>query len=53
MSPEQAKGKDGRFTTVDRRADLVAASAEDAIIVITVYEPDPDQWEAGFERRKP
>jgi len=32
---------------------VVAASAEDAIIVITVYEPDPDQWEAGFERRKP
>lgn len=22
-------------------------------IVVTVYEPDPKQWEAGFERRKP
>jgi hypothetical protein len=21
-------------------------------IVITVYEPDPDQWEPGFKRRK-
>ena len=32
---------------------VVAAAAGDAIIVITVYEPDPGQWEAGFERRKP
>jgi hypothetical protein len=23
-----------------------------AKIVITVYEPDPDVWEPGFERRK-
>jgi hypothetical protein len=30
----------------------VAASAERAIIVITVYQPDPAQWEPGFERRK-
>jgi hypothetical protein len=22
------------------------------IIVITVYEPDPDQWDSGFRRRK-
>lgn len=22
-------------------------------IVITVYEPDPHEWEAGFARRKP
>ena len=31
---------------------VVAASAEDAIIVITVYEPDRGQWDTGFERRK-
>jgi hypothetical protein len=27
------------------------ASAGETVIV-TVYEPDPEQWEAGFERRK-
>jgi hypothetical protein len=32
---------------------VVAASAEREIIVITVYEPDPAQWDAGFERRRP
>ena len=21
-------------------------------IIVTVYEPDPDRWEAGFERRR-
>ena len=36
-----------------RPIHVVAALAERAIIVITVYEPDPAQWEAGFERRKP
>ncbi len=25
---------------------------EHTIIIITVYEPDPDLWEKGFERRK-
>ena len=36
-----------------RPIHVVMASAESEIIVITVYEPDPTQWEAGFERRKP
>jgi hypothetical protein len=31
---------------------VVAATAEHEIIVITVYEPDPDLWAPGFERRK-
>jgi hypothetical protein len=22
-------------------------------IVVTVYEPDPEQWEPGFQRRRP
>jgi hypothetical protein len=34
-----------------RPIHVVAAQAEHAIIVITVYEPDPAQWESGFERR--
>ncbi len=39
---------------VERRPiHVVAATAEREIIVITVYEPDPGQWEPGFERRKP
>jgi hypothetical protein len=25
----------------------------DELIVITVYEPDPSQWEADFKRRRP
>lgn len=25
----------------------------DETIVITVYEPDPQEWEAGFVRRRP
>lgn len=36
-----------------RPIHVVTAMAEDAIIVITVYEPDPTLWEARFERRKP
>jgi hypothetical protein len=33
--------------------DVASAGAEHEIIVITVYEPDPAQWEPGFEERKP
>lgn len=38
----------------DRPLHVVAAfnSADDERIVITVYEPDPAQWEGGFRRRK-
>lgn len=38
-----------------RPLHVVAAESTDAdeIIIITVYEPDPAQWEAGFRRRKP
>jgi hypothetical protein len=32
---------------------VVTATTEHEIIVITVYEPDSDLWEPGFERRKP
>ena len=37
-----------------RPLHVVAADnpAEQETIVITVYEPDPDQWELGFTRRK-
>lgn len=36
-----------------RPIHLVAANTlETEIVVITVYEPDPALWEAGFERRK-
>jgi len=35
-----------------RPIHVVAAQAEYEIIVITVYEPDPELWEPGFERRK-
>ncbi len=39
---------------VERRPiHVVAATAEHEIIIVTVYEPDPNQWEPGFERRKP
>lgn len=27
-------------------------SADDEMIVVTVYEPDPAEWEPGFKRRK-
>ncbi len=27
-------------------------SADNEAIVVTVYEPDPNEWEPGFERRK-
>lgn len=37
----------------ERPIHVVAARAERAIIIITVYQPDPAQWEAGFEKRKP
>lgn len=38
---------------IERRPiHVVTAAAEDAIIIITVYEPDPALWEPGFERRK-
>ena len=26
--------------------------ADNETIVVTVYEPDPERWESGFERRK-
>jgi len=35
-----------------RPIHVVTAAAEHGIIVVTVYEPDPDLWEAGFERRR-
>jgi hypothetical protein len=39
---------------VERRPiHVVAAQAEHEIIIVTVYQPDPSQWEPGFERRKP
>lgn len=25
---------------------------EETVIIITAYEPEPDQWEPGFQRRK-
>ena len=32
---------------------VVADNIEDGErIIVTVYEPDPDQWEADFRRRK-
>jgi len=38
-----------------RPIHVVAADNEsdNETIVITVYEPDLDRWETGFERRKP
>ena len=36
-----------------RPIHVVAAKAEHEIIIVTVYQPDPSQWEPGFERRKP
>ncbi|MBU4175417.1 MAG: DUF4258 domain-containing protein [Actinobacteria bacterium] len=37
-----------------RPIHVVVADNKEAreVIVITVYEPDPTQWEMGFERRK-
>jgi len=37
-----------------RPIHVVIANNADAreSIVVTVYEPDPDQWEPGFRRRK-
>jgi hypothetical protein len=37
-----------------RPIHVVAADNASAgeIVIITVYEPDPKQWEAGFRRRK-
>lgn len=33
---------------------VAADNAEgDETIVVTVYEPDPQEWDAGFTRRKP
>lgn len=37
----------------ERPVHVVAADAEHATIVITVYEPDAALWYEGFERRKP
>jgi hypothetical protein len=32
---------------------VVAENAADSeTLIVTVYEPDPNQWEPGFERRK-
>lgn len=38
-----------------RPIHLVVADnlADNETIVVTVYEPDPERWEPGFERRKP
>jgi hypothetical protein len=37
-----------------RAIHVVAAdnSADNETIVVTVYEPDPDRWGPGFDRRK-
>ena len=37
-----------------RPVHVVAADnlADNATIVVTVYEPDPDRWQPGFKRRK-
>ncbi|MFI5092303.1 MAG: DUF4258 domain-containing protein [Candidatus Acidiferrales bacterium] len=36
-----------------RPIHVVSAATEHEIIIITVYEPDPAQWQPGFEKRKP
>lgn len=36
-----------------RPIHVVTATSEHEIIVITVYEPDPEKWAPGFEMRKP
>jgi hypothetical protein len=37
-----------------RPIHIVAAAnlADNETLIVTVYEPDPNQWEPGFERRK-
>jgi hypothetical protein len=37
-----------------RPIHVVAAesAADNETIIVTVYEPDPDRWESGFDRRK-
>jgi hypothetical protein len=37
-----------------RAVHVVAAdnTADNETIIVTVYEPDPERWDAGFERRK-
>jgi len=41
-----AAGRPIHVVAADNRQD-------EEVIVITVYEPDPDLWEPGFKRRKP
>lgn len=36
-----------------RPIHVVTATTKSEIIVITVYEPDPEHWESDFETRKP
>jgi Domain of unknown function (DUF4258) len=40
-------------STANRPIHVVAATTDHEIIIITVYEPDPNQWQPGFEKRKP
>ena len=35
-----------------RPIHVVTAATDREIIVVTVYEPDPERWEPGFEKRK-
>lgn len=35
-----------------RPLHVVVADAPEAIVVITVYEPDPQRWSSDFRRRK-
>jgi hypothetical protein len=37
-----------------RAIHVVAAEnlVDNETVIVTVYEPDPNQWEPGFERRK-
>ena len=37
----------------NRPIHVVAATTTHEIIIITVYEPNPGQWQPGFEKRKP
>jgi hypothetical protein len=42
-----------RFDASPRSAQrVVAGSAADEVVVITVYEPAPLVWDAGFKRRR-
>ena len=36
-----------------RPIHVLAADSGHEIIIVTVYEPDPNLWALGFERRKP